>query len=90
MNTITVENNQAEMLARAIDCHESGLPLDVARFIVSLGLAEDDERRMDELAQKAADGHLTEVEEAELEEFRRFGRLMEMLKLKSRKVLQAK
>jgi hypothetical protein len=90
MNTITLENNQAEMLARAIDCHQSGLPLDVARFMVSLGLAEDDERRMNELAQKSADGHLTEVEEAELEEFRRFGRLMEMLKLKSRKVLQAK
>lgn len=90
MSTITVENNQAEMLARAIDCHESGLPLDVARFIVSLEPAEDDERRMGELAQQAAEGHLTEVEKAELEEFRRFGRLMEMLKLKSRKVLQAK
>ncbi len=90
MNTITIENNQAEMLGRAIDCHESGLTLDVARFIVSLELAKDDERRMNELAQKARKGHLTEAEDAELEEFRRFGRLMEMLKLKSRKVLQSK
>jgi len=90
MNTIAIENNQAEMLARAIDNRETGLPLDVARFIVSLELAEEDERRMNELARKVSQGHLTEAEDIELEEFRRFGRLMEVLKLKSRKVLQSK
>jgi hypothetical protein len=90
MNTTTIDNNQAEMLARAIDSHDSGLPLDVARFMISLKLAEDDERRMNALAKKATQGHLTEAEEAELEEYRRFGRLVEMLKLKSRMVLQPK
>ncbi len=90
MDPIVVENNQANILARAIDGHADGLSVDVAQFIVSLELAEVDERRMNELAEKARDGHLTAGEEAELDEFRRCGRLMEMLKLKAHKVLQAK
>ena len=44
---------------------------------------------MNELAEKARNGNLTAGEEAELEEFRRCGRLMEMLKVKARKALQA-
>ncbi len=90
MDPIVVENNQANILARAIDGHADGLSVDVAQFIVSLELAEVDERRMNELAEKARDGHLTAGEEAELDEFRRCGRLMVMLKLKAHKVLQAK
>jgi hypothetical protein len=90
MNTITIENNQANILARAIDCHIDGLSAEVAQFIVSLSLAQDDEARMSELAEKAREGHLTANEEAELEEFRRCGRLMEMLKLKAHKVLRTK
>ena len=89
MNPIAIENNQADILARAIDGHADGLSFEVAQFIVTLELAEDDERRMNELAEKARDGHLAVGEEAELEEFRRCGRLMEMLKLKAHKVLQA-
>ncbi len=90
MNTIATENNQANILARAIDCHSDGLSPEVAQFIVSLSLARDDEGRMNELAEKAREGHLTAGEEAELEEFRRCGRLMEMLKLKAQKVLRTK
>ena len=45
---------------------------------------------MNELAAKAREGHLTADEESELEEFRRFGRLMEMLKLKADMVLRTK
>ena len=46
-------NSQAEILGRAIDGHVNGLSVDVAQFIVSLKLAESDERRMNELADKA-------------------------------------
>ena len=90
MKPTTIENNQANILARAIDCHADGLSVSVAQFIVSLQLAADDAQRMNELAAKAREGHLTTDEESELEEFRRFGRLMEMLKLKADKVLRTK
>jgi hypothetical protein len=90
MNPTTIENNQTNILARAIDCHAGGLSVSVAEFIVSLQLTAEDEERMNELAAKAREGQLTADEEAELEEFRRFGRLMEMLKLKASKVLRTK
>ena len=90
MNPTTIESHQTNILARAIDCHAGGLSVSVAEFIVGLQLAAEDEQRMNELAGKARAGQLTAVEETELEEFRRFGRLMEMLKLKADKVLQTK
>lgn len=45
---------------------------------------------MTELAEKARQGLLSETEEGDLEEFRRCGRLMELLKLKSRTVLKSR
>ena len=90
MNPIAIENSQAEIFGRAIDCHLDDLSPDVARFILSLELAADDERRMNELGEHARQGQLAAAEETELEEFRRCGRLIELLKLKARKALQSK
>ena len=90
MSLTTIETSQAEIFGRAIDCHADGLSPDVAHFILQLKLQESDERRMDELAEKARQGLLSETEEGELEEFRRFGRLMELLKIKSRTVLKSR
>ncbi len=56
--------------------------------MLTLQLAAEDERRMNELAQKARLGLITDEENVELEEFRRCGRLIEMLKLKSRRDLR--
>ena len=86
--SITSGSNQAEIFGRAIDCHFDAFSNDAAQFILSLGLATEDEKRMNELAELARQGHLTTVEEAELEEFRRCGRLMEVLKLKAHKALR--
>jgi hypothetical protein len=52
-------------------------------------LAEDDRQRLQDLAAKARQGSLSEADEAALEEYRRAGRLMEMMKLKARIVLKA-
>ncbi|MEM7314274.1 MAG: hypothetical protein AAF497_14085 [Planctomycetota bacterium] len=90
MDNTTYESSQANILARAIDSQQDGLTLEVAEFVSALKLAAADEARLTQLAAKALSGHLAETEEAELEEFRRCGRLIEMLKLKALKVLQAK
>jgi len=90
MNPIVIENSQVEIFGRALDCHASDLSADVASFILSLDLAEKDECRMDELAEHARQGQLTAAEEIELEEFRRCGRLIEILKLKARQALLSK
>ncbi len=62
---------------------------EVAEFLLSMELAEDDRQRLQELAAKARQEALSEADEAALEEYRRAGRLMEMMKLKARIVLKA-
>ena len=88
MNPATTVNNQTEIFGRAIDLHADQLSPDVAHFIVSLELTQDDESRMNVLAEKARQDSLSQEDEMELEEYRRCGRLIEMLKLKARMVLE--
>ncbi|MDC0935457.1 hypothetical protein OAS39_04150 [Pirellulales bacterium] len=87
MSSSIVENSQADIMGRALDCQAESFSPDVAQFILSLRLATEDERRMNELAEHSRRGELTADDELELEEFRRCGRLLEMLKLKAQKAL---
>ena len=87
MNSVTTTNNQAEILGRAIDLHLDQLSPEVAQFIVSLELTENDANRMQELAEQARNDSLSESDQVELEEYRRCGRLIELLKLKARMIL---
>jgi len=85
MSSAALENCQANILGRALDCRAESLSPEVAKFILSLTLDQADERRMNELAELARSGQLTPADEAELDEFRRCGRLIEILQLKARK-----
>ena len=62
---------------------------DVARFLLDLQLSDGDRRTLDGLAEKARLGTLTLVEQADLEEFRRVGRLVELMKVKARVAMKA-
>jgi hypothetical protein len=84
---LTGSNNQAAILSRAID-HDRELTPDVARFLLAIELTKEDADRLNELAAKARDGSLSADEESELEEYRRVGRLLEMLRLKARMALK--
>ena len=65
----TTMNNQTEIFGRAIDLHPDQLSPDVAQFIVSIDLTQDDESRMNELAEKARLDSLGQEDEIELEEY---------------------
>jgi hypothetical protein len=88
MNPVGTLNSQAEIFGRALDKRADRMPADVAHFIISIEVTAEDAQRLDELADKARQGTLSEEEETELEEYRRFGRLMEMMKLKARIALK--
>lgn len=88
MNTMTQPAHQADILSRAFDKQPEGLTTDAARYFLSLALAADDETRVNALAEKARQGILTPAEEHDLEEYRRCLRFMDMIKLRSRLVLQ--
>jgi hypothetical protein len=87
MATVSSSNSLAEMLVRAIEQADQNLTPDVARYVLSIQLPADDRRRMDELASAARSGALSLDDKTELDEYHRFGRLMEILRLKARHAL---
>ena len=89
MTTIASGANQADIFRRVLEQRGAMTPA-VAQYFLQLELPHDDRTRLDELAAKAREGTLSAAEEADLDEFRRVGRLVELMKLKARKVLATK
>jgi uncharacterized protein YnzC (UPF0291/DUF896 family) len=88
MESLTAATSQVDIISRALDDVPQGFSPDAARFFLTLRLAGKDVQRMDELAEKARQGALTPAEEAEIEEYRRSVRFMDIIKLKARLALQ--
>lgn len=84
MSTMSPLISQAEIFARTLDVHPEQMTPEVASFFLSLELSEFDRGRAKELAERAREGYLTESESQELDEYRRTGRLIEMMKIKAK------
>jgi hypothetical protein len=76
------------VLDRLLDPVTECLTPDVAERIAALGLDTQTQIRLDELAEKANRGHLTEDERVEYEEYIEGLDLVGILKAKARKALQ--
>ena len=83
MSTASI-NTEAKILSRALDSAPLSMADALAQFLLSLALDPRDAQRADELAKKARQGILTTEEQAEVEEFRRVGRLIETLRLRAK------
>jgi hypothetical protein len=88
MSTTTFPTNQIEIFARSLDQRRDQLSGDVAKFFLTLELSDADRIRLDELASKAQQGTLSPEEEGEIDEYRRIGRLVEIMKLKAEAALR--
>ena len=80
-------NSQAAILDRALGTNPSGMTLDAARYFWAIHLDPVDELRANELGAKARDGSLTTDEQQEIDEYRRTGRMIEMLRIRAHSVL---
>jgi hypothetical protein len=87
MTTTANGVNQAEIFRRVLDQRAGALTPEVAQFFLELELPAQDRALLEQLATRARAGTLTSAEQADLDEFRRLGRLVELMKLKARKVL---
>ena len=88
MSAITFPTNQTDIFARSLgQCQP--LPGDVARFFLGLELTDADRSRLNDLAEKARHGTLTSAEQQDLDEYRRLGRLVELMKLKAKDALRS-
>ena len=80
-------NTQSAILDRALAIQATPMTPEAARFLLSIQLDPFDEQRANELAAKARDGSLTTDEQMEIDEYRRAGRIIEMLKLRAKSAL---
>jgi len=77
-------NTEAAILSRLIEPGRSGLAPEAARYVLTLEFNDSDQRRMNELADKAREGALSPIEEKELENYRHVGHLLALLRSKAR------
>lgn len=89
MTTIASGTNQAEIFRRVLEHQSGAMTPEVAQFFLQLELPDEDRVRLADLAEKARQGALSPVDQADLDEFRRLGRLVELMKLKARKAISA-
>ena len=83
-----LESNEADILGRVIKPGSRGWSKAAARAILGLGFDEADRRRMSALLERAKDDELSSSESAQLEQYRRVGRVLEMMKSRARLTLQ--
>jgi len=79
---------QIDIFRRIVDSEQANLSKAAARSLVALAFSDDDRERMNELAEKARDGSLTEAENAELDDFIHVGNMLAILKSKARRALK--
>lgn len=84
MNAPAIEATQTAILSRLPIFSTDRLTPEVVDFILQMDLAPQDRLRLNYLAEKAREGSLTSVEEMEIEEYRRAGRVVEAFRLKAR------
>ena len=82
--TLDVSNSEAAILSRAFQPEKGDLSPEAAKSLLNVKISEGDQTRAHELAAKAREGSLTPSDEAELNNYRDVGRLLELLKSKAR------
>ena len=80
-------NTQTTILSRALSAVAEPMGEELARYLLSIRLDPADEQRANQLAEIAREGLLSTEEQVEIDEYRRVGRVMEILRLRARKSL---
>lgn len=81
-------NSEAAIWTRLIQPEREDLSPDAARSLLRIEFTEQDKTRMHELALKAQDGTLTGTEQAEIDNYCRVGRLLDLMHSKARRSLK--
>ena len=80
-------NTEAAIFARVIESGSIKVTPEIARYLLSMQLPENDRNRVDVLSGKARDGCLTPEEEAELDSYLHVGNLLGIIQSRVRRIL---
>lgn len=81
------QNSEAALLARLIQMRKDDLSKDVAEYLLSIHFEDHDVARMNDLAQLAQNGTLSEEERAELDSYLHVSNLLATMQSKARRSL---
>lgn len=88
-SNIASPNMEADIWARLVRAQDDALSADVAKFLLTIDFAEQDEERMQELADRSSAGTLTSQERAEMDSYLHVGNFLAVLQSKARLALQS-
>jgi len=78
---------EAAIWARLIESQPEGLTPEAARYLLRFRFTENDQSRLQELAERSQDGTLTEEEGREFDSYLHIGNLLAVMQSKARLVL---
>ncbi len=76
--------SEASIFSRVFRVDNGNWTKEMAESILAVRFPEEDIQRMNNLAQKAREGTLNQLEVKELDNYRHIGRLLELMKSKAR------
>ncbi len=82
--------SEVAIFGRILSNARGSMSADLARYVLTLGFGDDDQKRMKDLAERNQDGALTPAEHEELMSFVRAGHLLALLHSKARQSLRKK
>ena len=85
---VVTPNREADIWARLVRAQDAALSADVAKFLLSIDFTEEDEDRMQELADRSSAGMLTSQERAELDSYLHIANFLAVLQSKARVALK--
>ncbi len=83
----TIASTEGVILSRVLRPEEGNLPPEAAHWLLRVDFDDVDRARIVALYEKAREGTLSEVEDAELEDYGDVGRMLEILRAKARATL---
>lgn len=83
-----LEKNETAILSRALDSKNVEFSHEAAQSILAIELSSADQSELKRLSELAREGVLSPNEEAELENYRHAGRVLELFKSKARIALK--
>ncbi len=84
----SLDKSESAILSRALRPEEGNLSPELAEHVLSIGLTNADKQAARELAELAKSGSLSVEQSVELENYRRAGKIFELLKSKARIALR--
>lgn len=81
-------NLEADIWSRLVRAHGGSLSAELARFLLSIDFTEEDEDRMQDLADRSSAGTLTRQERAEMDGYLHISNLLAVLQSNARVALK--